>query len=80
MVTKHTEISLGVDSLNGYAGRYDAPGEVIFAINHEGDFLTIGTPAEWGFRNSVSTRKVRRTFTRLSCLCGSRFRLTAPDT
>jgi CubicO group peptidase (beta-lactamase class C family) len=48
MVTKQTEISLDAGALGHYAGQYDAPGEGIFAIKLEGDFLTFAAPAEWG--------------------------------
>jgi serine-type D-Ala-D-Ala carboxypeptidase/endopeptidase len=46
--TKHTEIVLESAALDAYAGRYEAPGEGIFVILRENDFLTIQAPAEWG--------------------------------
>lgn len=46
--TKHTEISLGADVLERYAGRYDATGEGTFTIKLEENCLTIEAPAEWG--------------------------------
>lgn len=47
-VTKHTEIVLESAVLDGYAGRYEAPGEGVFVIARESDFLTIEAPADWG--------------------------------
>jgi serine-type D-Ala-D-Ala carboxypeptidase/endopeptidase len=47
-VTKHTEIQLDAAVLDAYAGRYEAPGEGVFVIAREGDFLTFQAPADWG--------------------------------
>jgi serine-type D-Ala-D-Ala carboxypeptidase/endopeptidase len=47
-VTKHTEIHLDPAVLDAYAGRYEAPGEGVFVIVREGDFLTLQAPADWG--------------------------------
>ena len=46
--TKRTEIALDTAVLETYAGRYEAPGEGVFAIVREGDFLTIEAPEDWG--------------------------------
>jgi D-alanyl-D-alanine-carboxypeptidase/D-alanyl-D-alanine-endopeptidase len=45
---KHTEIAVDPAVLDTYAGRYEAPGEGVFIISRERDFLTIQPPAEWG--------------------------------
>lgn len=34
--------------LDAYAGRYEAPGEGVFVIAREGDFMTFQAPADWG--------------------------------
>jgi CubicO group peptidase (beta-lactamase class C family) len=47
-VTKHTEIFLDSAVLGAYAGQYEAPGEGIFVIARENDFLTIQAPSDWG--------------------------------
>jgi CubicO group peptidase (beta-lactamase class C family) len=47
-ITKHTEIKLDSAILDKYAGRYEAPGEGIFAIIREGDSLMIEAPDNWG--------------------------------
>lgn len=47
-ITKRTEVSLAAAVLSSYVGRYEAPGEGIFEIKLEGDFLTIQAPADWG--------------------------------
>jgi CubicO group peptidase (beta-lactamase class C family) len=46
--TKRTEIALDAAVLETYAGRYEAPGEGVFVIVREGDFLTILAPEDWG--------------------------------
>ena len=45
---KRTEIKLDSAILDGYVGRYEAPGEGIFAIVRENDALLIEAPANWG--------------------------------
>jgi hypothetical protein len=46
--TKRTEIALHSAVLDTYAGRYEAPGEGVFIIVRERDYLTIQLPADWG--------------------------------
>lgn len=46
--TKHTEITLDASLLDMYAGRYEAPGEGVFTVVRERDFLIIELPADWG--------------------------------
>jgi D-alanyl-D-alanine-carboxypeptidase/D-alanyl-D-alanine-endopeptidase len=48
IATKRTEIALEPAVLDTYAGRYDAPGEGVFTIVRERDFLIIQAPADWG--------------------------------
>ncbi|HXO18285.1 MAG TPA: serine hydrolase, partial [Thermoanaerobaculia bacterium] len=45
---KHTEITLDSAVLDAYAGRYEAPGEGLFVVAREGDFLTLQLPGSWG--------------------------------
>jgi hypothetical protein len=46
--TKRTEIAIDPAKLNSYIGNYEADGEGIFQVFHEGDSLAIRAPAEWG--------------------------------
>jgi len=45
---KHIEIAIDPALLNNYVGRYEAQGEGIFTVAHEGNFLTIESPSDWG--------------------------------
>lgn len=45
---KRTEIALGSELLDTYAGRYEAQGEGMFIVSREVNFLTIQLPASWG--------------------------------
>jgi serine-type D-Ala-D-Ala carboxypeptidase/endopeptidase len=47
-VTKRTEVALDPATLDIYVGNYEATGEGIFAVSHDGDSLTIRSPGEWG--------------------------------
>lgn len=47
-VTRRVEITLEPTLLDRYAGRYEAPGEGIFTILREADFLKLETPPSWG--------------------------------
>ena len=46
--TKRTEVALDPATLDIYVGNYEATGEGIFAVAHDGDSLTIRSPGEWG--------------------------------
>jgi CubicO group peptidase (beta-lactamase class C family) len=46
--TKHSEIAVDASLLDKYTGRYEAPGEGIFTVARENNFLTIQSPADWG--------------------------------
>jgi hypothetical protein len=74
--TNHTEITIDSSLLDKYAGRYKAQGEGIFIVARENNFLTIESPADWGFRNCASVQKARRISSPPSCPCESRSRST----
>jgi serine-type D-Ala-D-Ala carboxypeptidase/endopeptidase len=61
-VTKRTEIALDPAVLDSYAGRYEAPGEGVFVIGRERDFLTIQLPADWGLPKLRLRPESRRDF------------------
>lgn len=61
-VTKHTEIALDSAVLDAYAGRYEAPGEGVFVIARESDFLTIQAPTDWGLPKLRMRPESRRDF------------------
>jgi hypothetical protein len=59
---RHTEIVLEAAVLDSYVGRYEAPGEGVFAVVREGGFLTFDAPADWGLPKLRLHPESRRDF------------------
>jgi CubicO group peptidase (beta-lactamase class C family) len=45
---RRTEVAVASAVLDAYAGRYEAPGEGVFVLSREREFLTFQAPSEWG--------------------------------